>query len=652
MKLLKSLTLLSLAAAPLYGMTGTASADAGNQMVTLTKGSNLMVKDGVTLTSVQPMTIKNNVSYVAFSTLAQLYGYKTSYDTKKKESIAKTPSGEIRFRMNTKDIWVDGVKWTGEAASFSQKGSLMIPVRTWAKVSMSSISFSGKSIMLSWADQPEANFQVQPSVITVGDPVQYIDLYNSPAGLPLLNEEWTGKQDVFTEPGSYTISRRVQDSSGIWSEPFSVTVQVVAAPNQPPVADFTTDKTIYRQGEQIQYTELSTDDNNAIVAAKTKWTGRQQAFFEPGDKTITMTVTDDQGLTSTVSKTITITDEELYSAEEFGLLFAPVGEKIRVDGAHVKDVPKLSYEFSSEPFKMFRSNSPELWTSEGIAFDDQFEGKVRLLFHNKNTLGYNVKMYLAVTNEGYQTARFGVKATGTGGPDVSEIRTGKLSTTRYLTALNNDVPETFTDIKPGATQLVLPEISTTPIKPGLVYSAYADVSSNQNLRIRVVVVAEGKDPLKEIESLSLLPSDGTHARGSFNNTNRDILIDGVRGEKAEQVVLGDNVQDPYLDGYDSSDGSLQLNRGNFGVLYKMRVTLAPRTVVYLNPRGGLYGGAFLVNGQLVSVTNNDQLKDQNEGGVLHRSGDTQETVEFVYMIASGSFLPITMVFQPMPALKG
>ncbi|MCM3746492.1 stalk domain-containing protein [Paenibacillus pasadenensis] len=650
MKLIKGLTLLSLAAAPLYGMSGTASAEGGAKLLTLTKGSSQMMLDGTSVTAVQPMTIKNNFSYVAFSTLAQLYGYKTSYDAKSKESIAKTPSGEIRFRMNTKDIWVDGVKWTGEAPSFSQKGSLMIPVRTWAKVSRSSISFAGKNIMLSWADQPSAAFQIQPSVIHAGEAVQYIDQYSSPAGLPLLSEEWTGKQDVFTEPGTYTVTRRVQDASGIWSEPYSADVQVLAV-NQPPVADFSTDKEVYRQGEQIQYSDLSTDDNNAIDTAKTKWTGRQNAFFEPGEKTVTLTVTDNEGLTSTISKTIQVTDEILYTQEEYGLLFTPAGEKISVDGAHIKDIPKIKYGIESEPSKMMRSNSPELWTSEGIAFDDQFDGKVRMLFHNKNTLGYNVKMYLAVTNEGFQTSRFGVKATGMGGPDPSEIRTGKLSTIRYLTALNNNVPETFIDVKPGQTELVLQEISAVPIKPGMVYSAYADVSASSTLRFRVIVVADGKDPLAEMDSMELMPADGKHTRGSFNNTDRDLIVDGVIGEQPQQILLGDNNYDPYLDGYDNTDGSLQLNRGNFGVLYKMSITLAPRTVVYLNPRGGLFAGAFIINGQLVPVTNNEQLKDQNEGAVLYRSGDSVETVEFKYMTPSGSNLPVTMVFQPMPGLK-
>ena len=263
-----------------------------------------------------------------------------------------------------------------------------------------------------------------------------------------------------------------------------------------------------------------------------------------------------------------------------------------MDGKSVLDIPTLSYDFQSEPSRMIRSNSPELWTQEGIAYDDQFSGNIRFLFHNKNTLGYNVRMYLVVTNEGNMPANFSVGAVGTGGPDPSEIRTGKLSTVRYLGALQANAPQVTTQVRPGQSVKVLPQISESAIKPGMVYSAYADVTADQTLRFRVVVVADGKDPLGNLDSMNLMPADGTHTRGSFNNTTRDIQIDGVLGTKEERVVLGDNVLDPYLDGYDNTDGSLQLNKGNFGVLYKMKVTLAPRTIVSLNPRGGLYAGAF------------------------------------------------------------
>ncbi|MGN7455532.1 stalk domain-containing protein [Paenibacillus pasadenensis] len=649
MKPIKWLLVVALILVPLLGgaAADTATARAASNVLVLTKNSKQMVLNGTIHIGAQPLTIRDGVSYASFASMAARYGYAVSYDAKTKESIARTPSGEIRFRMNTKVVNANGQSLTGQAAAFSLNGSMMVPIRTWALATGSRVSAAGVNVTLAWDTKPSAAFSVYPAKIYTGDPVTYVDRYSSPEGAPLLNEEWIGRQEVFLDPGTYTITRTVQDATGAWSDPFTLTIQV-HAPNQPPVADFRTDKDVYRQGERIEFTNLSTDDNTKDL--KEYWIGKQEVFFEPGEKAITLEVTDEEGYASSVTKTIRISDEVLYTREEYGKLFTAIGDMFPVDGKSVLNIPTLSYDFHSEPSKMIRSNSPELWTSEGIAYDDQFQGDIRLLFHNKNTTGYPVRMYLVATNEGYRTATFGVKHFGAGGPDQYEDNTGKMSTVRYLDSLLSPPTVKYTTVKPGQSVKVLTEISTL-IKPNLIYSAYADVTSDQTLRFRVVVVADGKDPIKELSRLQLMPADGKHTRGSFNNATREIDIPGVLGGKAERIVLGDNKLDPYLDGYDNTDGSLQLNRGNFGVLYKMNIQLAPRTLVALNPRGGLYTGAFIVNGSLVPVPRSGWLRSQDEAMVLYRSGNYRETLNLTYLIASGSNLPITMIFQPLPAEK-
>lgn len=648
MKSLKWLLVLTLFTMPLLGGMGRATAQGASQTLVMTKNSKTMFLNGTAFTAAQPFVMKNGVSYAPFSSLAARYGFQVSYDAAAKQSIARSAAGEIRFKMNTKEVTAYGTKMTGQANTYSENGSLMIPIRTWGLATGSRVSASGAQVTLQWDTKPSAAFAVSPAKIYAGDYVTYLDRYSSPSGQPIINEEWTGREEVFAEPGTYTISRIVQDAAGQWSDPYTVTIKVLA-PNQPPVADFTTDKTVYRIGENVRYNDLSSDDNNAI--AKRNWIGQADVFFEAGDKTITLEVIDDQGLSSTISKTITVSTEVLYTKDQYDKLFKPVGGVFGVDAKSVLDIPTVSYDFHSEPSRLIRSNSPERWTSEGIAYDDQFSGDIRLLFHNVNNIGYPVKMYLIATNEGNYTAKFGVKNFGAGGPDQYEVNTGKMSTVRYLNSVISPSPITYTSIKPGQSVQVLKEISASAIKPNLIYSAYADVTSDQTLRFRVVVVAEKTDPLKVLERLPLMDADGKHTRGSFNNATRAIDVPGVLGYTPQRIVLGDNKLDPYLDGYDNTTGSLQLNIGNFGVLYKMNIKLSPRTLVALNPRGGLYTGAFVVNGQLIPVPASGVLKDQGEAMVLYRSGDSTETISLVYLIASGSNLPITMIFQPLPAIK-
>lgn len=657
MKSVKWLLVLSFLVFPFAFQSERADAESASRTQTLLikKNSKLMVLNGVNYTAAQPATIKDGIAYAAFSSLAARYGYQISYDPAAKQSVAKNNAGEIRFKVNSKAVTAGGSTVLSQGASFVQNGSLMVPIRTWASVTKSTLTLSGADYKLTWQIgplKPSAAFSVVPSKIYAGDAVTYVDLATSSDGLQIAGEEYEGRQDVFTEPGTYTITRRVYDENGTWSDPFSVTITVVA-PNQPPVANFATDKTTYRIGEPIAVTDLSTDDGNNI--AKREWSGGDSpasppaVFFQPGEKTISLTVTDREGLTGTVSKTITVTDEVLYSQEEYNKLFTKIGEKYPVDGGSVIGIPTVSHDFHSEDAMMVRSNSPETLVQEGIAYDDQFTGKVRLMFHHLNKTSSTLKMYLLVTNDGYQTARFGYSSYGTGGPDPSEMSTGKLTTIRYLNSLASNPAVTWTSVKPGETKQVLPQINP-PIKPGFVYSGFADVESDRTLRYRLVFVEASKDPLRQVDSLSLMARDDKHVRGSFNNATRVIEISDRLGETPQRIVLGDNKLDPNLDGIDGMTGLLELNKGNFGVLYKMKLNLAPRTLVSLNPRGGHYAGAFLVNGQLVPVTSNSALYS-GEAGVLYRSGSYAETVEFVFIVSSGSNLPVTMLFQPLPELR-
>ncbi|WP_052703147.1 stalk domain-containing protein [Paenibacillus beijingensis] len=656
MKSFKWLLVFSFLVLPFAWQGEKAAAESAYHSLLLKKNSTVMVLNGVNYTSAQPATIKDGIAYAAFSSLAARYGYRISYDAAAKQSVAQNSENEIRFKVNSKAVTANGSVVLSQGASFILNGSLMVPLRTWANLTKSTLSLSGTDYKLTWQivqPKPSAAFSVLPAKIYTGDTVTYVDQSFSPSGLQIVGEQWEGRQDVFTEPGTYTITRTVYDEKGNWSDPYSVTITVVA-PNQPPVADFATDKTTYRIGEPIAYSDLSTDDGNNIV--KREWAGGvspaspPDVFFESGEKTISLTVTDGEGLSGTVAKTITVTDEVLYSQEEYNKLFTKIGDKYPVDGGSVLGIPTVSYDFQSEDAMMVRSNSPETLIQEGVAYDDQFSGKVRLMFHHLNKTGSNLKMYLLVTNDGYQTARFGYSSMGTGGPDKSEISTGKMSTIRYLNSLASNPATIWTSVKPGETKLVLPQINAT-IKPDLVYSGYADVVTDRTLRYRIVFVEASKDPLKAVESLSLMDRDNKHVRGSFNNATRNIDIGEMLGETPKRIVLGDNKLDPNLDGIDGMTGLLELNTGNFGVVYKMKLKLAPRTLVSLNARGGHYAGAFLINGQIVPITNISILKDNGEAAVLYRSGNYAETVDIVFTVASGSNLPITMMFQPLPELR-
>ncbi|QYR20033.1 copper amine oxidase N-terminal domain-containing protein [Paenibacillus sp. sptzw28] len=653
MKSLKWLLILSLLVVSFANVSQQAIAAGGtsDQLVMQLK-SSVMIHNGVTWKSAQPLTLEKGTTFVALSSIAARYGYNLTYDAKTKESVAVGKSHELHFKIGSTTVYGDGKPVKASAAPYILKGSLMVPLRVWAQLTESTFTVAGAKMTLSWnvVKLPTANFEVQPTEIYAGDTtVTYIDRAFNPSGQPFVEDRWEGKMDVFPEAGTYTITRQVQDTNGQWSAPYSVVIEVKPQ-NQPPVADFSTEKVQYRIGEKVIYTDLSTDDENAIV--RSTWKGNDDVFFEPGEKSITLEVQDKHGLTSSITKTITVTNEVLYTRDEYNKLFTAVGDKFAVDGSSVLQIPLLPYTIQSESAQMVRSNSPEILLGEGIAYQAQLTGQVRFMFHNQNEAGYPVKIYLIATNNNSEPVTVSTSSTGIGGPDPYVVNSAKMSAIRYMQSLADDPSPTSVTIRPHQTVKLLPEISKVPLKQMDVFTAYADLYSDQELQYQVVVVAAPKDPIAALPSLSVLERNDVHVRGTFNKANRVIEMDDTLGDKAGRILIGDNKIDRYIDGIDETSGELELNVGNFGVLYKMKLThVAPHTLIALNPRGGLYTGAFLVNGQVVPATNTSVLKNSNDAVVLYRTGDSEESVEIVFTNAAGSNLPVTMLFMPLPPLR-
>ena len=643
----KWLLAASLLFSPVSGLSGQAdAAGAYTDKLVLQQNSKVMVHNGRQTLAQQPLTAIKGVSYLPLKSIASLYGYKVGYNASSREATATLGGKTIRFKLNSADVWVGSDKVKANGATMSQNGSTMVPVRTWAQITGSRLSVSGGSITLQWSTLPQADFAVWPSEIIAGKTqVTYLDRSYHPGGLNIVNERWENRQTVFSTPGQYVVTRWVQDERGQWSEPYSVTV-TVKAPNQPPEAYFTTDKSVYRIGEKIEYHDLSTDDRNDIVSRK--WSGNEPAFFEPGEKLITLEVTDGEGLTDRITKSVYISDEVLYTKEEFDQLFTPAGEKYGISGGSVLQIPSVPYTFKSEKAQMVRSNSPETWLEEGIAYDDQLSGNVRFLFHNLNKIGRNVNMYLVATNINSTTAKVGTSSYGSGGPTQYVSTAGKLATDRYMQSLVSKPATEWTTLKPGESKVIMHGLHSVPIKPNQVFSAYGDVVTDKLIRFRVVVLDPAKDPVQELDSLSVMPRDGLHVRGTFYEANRELVITEPLGYEPKRVVLGDRKMDTYLSGIDGTTGRLELNLGNFGVLYHMNLEVAPRTLIALNARGGHYAGSFIINGQVVPVTKNSILKNQNEAAVLYRTGNSPENVSITFTLASGSNLPVAMLFLPMP----
>lgn len=628
-----------------------ATATSGGDL-TLYMNSNKMEQDGKSYLAGQPMTVKNGVSYVAIRALVDRVGYGVKYDNKTKETIIISGDNELRFKTNSKIYTVNGESRTMKGPAYQQKNTFMVPLTSITQALNISykVNQSAKTVVLNLHKKPVASFVISQKEIFAGDTVDYVTSYSSPNGLEITNERWTGRQDSFDQAGTYTISYQVQDSNGQWSDPYSVTIEVLQ-PNLPPVAMFTTDKDQYKMGEKITYLDQSTDDEGKIE--KTVWDNNPLAFFEPGPKTVTLTVTDNHGATDTYSKVINITNETLYNVSDFNLLFTPVGQKFTFNGGEVTSMEKVPYTYRDEASLLIRSNSPETVNTEGIVYQESSSGQTRFMIHHVNNTGKRVKMYVIATNNNPYPAVFEQQNMGFAGPTPFATVAGKLSIDKWFKSIQTGADQKKEYFEPGESKLILTELNKTPMKEGQVISLYSDAFSDYSLDYNVILVEENKDPFEALPTLPVLDRDGVHNRGTYPNATRVITYDQQVGATPARLPLGDNASDPNLVGTDPMAYTEASNAGNFGVLYKITLSnVAPRTLISFNPRGGKYFGVALVNGQVVQIVDGSiSINTSSEQSVLYRTGSSSESVTILFSAAPGSNLPVNLLFTPLPMEK-
>lgn len=610
-----------------------------------------MEQGGQVYNAPQPMQVKKGVSYVPIRALVDRVGYKVTYDKKTKETIITSGTNELRFKTDSSKYTVNGVSKSMKGTSFQTKNTFMVPLT--AITQALNISYKvdnvGKRIIMDVSVKPVAKFTIQEKEIFAGQTtLTYVTEATSPSGLEIVNERWEGRQDIYAQAGEYTITYTVQDENGTWSDPYSQKITVLQ-PNLPPVAMFTTDKDEYRMGEFITITDQSTDDGQIV---KHDWNNKAYAHFTPGPKTISLTVTDNKGLTATYEKTIIVTGETLYSADDFNKLLLPPGEKFSFDGSNVPALPKINYSYYDEPSTLIRSNSPETVNSEGIVYKETSVGDTRFMIHHVNNVGKNVKMYVVATNKNATKATITTENLGFAGPTGIATAAGKKSVYNYFESMQNGSKQSMLTLEPGESKLVMTELSKTRMKQGDVISLFSDMHSDYPIEYNVVMIDEKLDPLTVLGELPVLDRDGVHNRGTYPNSTRVIRYSEYVGDTAQRLALGDNQDDPNLAGMDPMLGVEASNTGNFGVLYKMTFdNVAANTLISFNPRGGKYSGYAMVNGNITAIYSAGQVSAPNEQAVLYRTGDYSQKVEILMTAAPGSNLPVNLLFTPLPEKK-
>ncbi len=83
---------------------------------------------------------------------------------------------------------------------------------------------------------PQARFSTDKQTYAPGERVIYTEYAFDPDGADLVSRKWSGRQEVFFNPGTYTVSLVVGNARGLTSTPYSRTITVTGQPIDSPLS--------------------------------------------------------------------------------------------------------------------------------------------------------------------------------------------------------------------------------------------------------------------------------------------------------------------------------------------------------------------------------------------------------------------------------
>lgn len=422
-----------------------------------------------------------------------------------------------------------------------------------------------------------------------------------------------------------------------------MTMIVVRGDEDPmlPQARFSTDKAVYAPGERVVYTEYAFDPDGANLTSR-KWKGRQDAFFVPGEYTISLQVMNHHGAKSKpFSRTITVKGAAIDTPLSFALKYKKLGTHFA--DPLIQGYPNaLARETSvNERYPLLFSDSPEKPKRSGVLYQDIVQGRARLLGYHMNALPSNARLYVLARNTEARPIEVTTERMGETAPTRIESILGQVTLLDYFASAQSPKAKT---VALDAGQMVALYVSPLLAK-GTGVNVLKDITSTGRTEITFAILEEALTPTQQVmQQLPYLPLDGRHQRGTFPNAVRRLRVD--LKHFPSRVIIGDGKVDPILKGVDKITGQPMTLMGNYGLLYDLNIFGAEQTAIALSPRGGIYRGAMHIEDGLLEQT----IKLPKKGNALTPDKPVllwrpqQDNIKLDLIPASGSSLPINLVF--------
>jgi hypothetical protein len=422
-----------------------------------------------------------------------------------------------------------------------------------------------------------------------------------------------------------------------------------------PVARFATDKREYRLGEPVQIVEYSYDPQGVPITFE-RFTGKEDAYFTPGLKTISLQVTNKNGVVSEpFTLSVRVTSEVLYSPKEYGLRFTSVGKTF--PDRDVLSYPQPNGVREDEPTPLLLSDSPEEPSTSGLLYEDVVNGPARLIAYHTNGSAALGRVLIWAQNLEDTPVQVRVNKFGETSATSVVATLGRASLLEFMTSqgresLNLDVGK------------AAPLYLSKPLDVGEGLNLMFDLETTGRVQIASYFIEDslvqpvindlaGALMAQTLQSLPVLERDGVHQRGTFYGAVRKIRLDlaQLTPGAATRLVIGDGTADPFVIGRDTLTGDAMTLKGNYGITYRITLENSRGTVGAIVPRGGPYAGAMKIGGVYVAVPDSGSLFRNDLPAVIYRAIDTANNrTELELIPASGSYLPINLLFYRVGAL--
>ncbi|WP_179232641.1 stalk domain-containing protein [Paenibacillus rigui] len=204
--------------------------------------------NGVPATLEEPAVVLQDSLFVPSRWLADQMGLQLSWNEATRKISLVTPKAYLEFDADHQTVSVNGEIIAFDEAASLRNDRLMVKLSwiapflnmtyTYDEASRSiairyigQVSTAYKESALTADDaqpnsKPIAKFAFDKPVYRLGEPVHIVDLSYDPDAEGLPGYEWTGKEEAYFKPGTYTVTLKVKDGRGNESEPFSKTIQV------------------------------------------------------------------------------------------------------------------------------------------------------------------------------------------------------------------------------------------------------------------------------------------------------------------------------------------------------------------------------------------------------------------------------------------